>query len=630
MADVLDVQDWRSRVSTRYDARMESSNVVDLGLRNDGTLNTATMITAFLAKFGDGRRLIFPPGLYNLSSAGGIQFTQSNLHIECWGEVIIRQTVTGGRCFVVGAHGVNADAIMFDLNAARISGISAVTGNSTKPGTLAVPVAVPAWPYGAGAVSVAHAAIEHMNGDDLTISGGTLEDWTQSIAFRGSTVDANTRSKNFRVFNTKFNKHDYGIVARQMDGGEIRTVSGTNAQKTTTDAPHLVYISDRVATRTRQLIIADCIERDNASSSGFFVRNVNSPLLSNLKVSRSPRGIEVEYCTDPLIIGCSVTDPIDNFTADAEQALYTIKDCEGGKIEASYGEIPNSVSAYGLVVGITAAAGATQRAFEVVNVTLKTSLNNVPTTTLKPAILLDRATQTIIDGFHYILGGPNSTYPIQTASGTTDTRIVRPKLTVRGTSSPQLLRTIAGSSGAVLEVDKVLWPTWHATNSISDLGSGSQISRVDGQTSGTWTPTLGFNTGGTLTNGTFAPTGITANGHWVRRGDRVTIAFYVRFSANAFTGAGTTFQLGGLPFTAATVAGATSLHWPLVLSHMENVNLITLARSVAGQIAQAGTVITFRQLGDTGVGAVFGPTEIPSGMANIIIAGGGEYQIVEP
>ena len=136
---------------------------------------------------------------------------------------------------------------------------------------------------------------------------------------------------------------------------------------------------------------------------------------------------------------------------------------------------------------------------------------------------------------------------------------------------------------------------------------------------GTWTPGSTF-----ATPGDYSPTGITADGDYIVLGDWVYIAFYYKFSTNAYTTASGELRVTGMPFAARTEA--TMVYWPLCPLLASNV---TFNSGWGGAVAVVHSGVDYLAVRwpVTSGGFFWGnTTTFPASVANFELWGAGWYR----
>lgn len=138
---------------------------------------------------------------------------------------------------------------------------------------------------------------------------------------------------------------------------------------------------------------------------------------------------------------------------------------------------------------------------------------------------------------------------------------------------------------------------------------------------GSFVPTVTFST-----NGDFAPVGLSVAGGYQLKSDMCDIWFRAAWSNNAFTTANGQLRIGGLPFAAA----ADMTIWGIPLTQFQGLDLGSLTRHVAGNIAAGNKYMTFRASTDTGAGTAIDATNLPANTTGIVFIANGRYKVVPP
>jgi hypothetical protein len=458
-AQVGFLQSGTGAITTRkvQDKLREFPSVTDFGAVGNGTTDDTSAISTAIAACA-GKTLLFPNGIYKITSPITISVADITL-VGIGAE--IRQVTAMTAALQVNASGVTIADIYFNSTQA-------------KTGTMAASAYYPSAIY-------SHAGVLQVAGDRLTVRNCRFYNWTASVGINGSFASSSTLAEDLRVVDCLFQKHDFGILARQFDGLIISRCIGKDCEDTTGNPAHLVYITDRSVTQSRGLTITGCEELDNTSSSPYKVRNVAGVTIVGNVGRNCGRGVELGTCTD-IVIGSNSISSTRDVASDTQQSLITLDECERYLIQGNLLDM-GANALYG--VRLRTDTGSSGNKYGTVRDNVVRGTFN----TVDGCIAYYAEGQTDVDFIdnHFINDGTgNVNHPYRVDTGCTRVRIINPSCSqASGIANPErLLRVIAGATSTTLFVSPLLWTDWNSSSSVSDAGTSTTVALIPSMTSG--------------------------------------------------------------------------------------------------------------------------------------------------
>lgn len=471
-----------------------------------------------------------------------------------------------------------------------------------------------------------------------TITGGTLHaysadsrwetrncQFTQfhtSTGYFGNYLNDDELAGDLVVDNTKYKGCVFGVLCQQPETLRFTNwdySDGINSINASSNDPgHGLYFANRGGAFPKTVVVSDATGTNNMSSL-IKIRKAEAAAVSNFAVYSSVRGAEFWNCKALVVSNGAVRlGPVTGST-DTNGSGLEFTDC--GDAEVSNMFIDRSgANAWGVRIR----GDDPDEPWQNVDSRLRgiTVKDNSSASTGKPFITVNGQTDfELAEPIARLTANVAHAQPVVAVSDSTRIRIKRPQRRAAAagipTGSDRLVSFDADTTESWVEYARNDLDTAPTANTVIDNNGTNKTYRVDGEESGTWTPTLNFATpdGGAITINS-------SDCLWFKRGPNWRLVYNLDFSTNVFTTAAGALQLTGtlditgnpaLPVcVTANRKAAAGLHQQLVGT----------ATDIGASIDTGDNFITFRRSVMAGAGATLAATtNIPASTANFVLAG---------
>jgi hypothetical protein len=520
-------------------------NVRAFGAEGDGVADDTAAIQAAIEyvheTWGPGV-IIIPPGEYKLLTEIIIEYDDISLIIQ-EGATLLQYTF--GYSFI---QVINADRVTITGGGRFVNPITKteITGGAYN-----------------GNPARSRASAVYVTGCNfLTVSNLSVYNSVTAVHLHPDVPDAlTTRAFGIRIMNLYIEHFDFGIVASNQQNLLISNLisywtdrsQGNVDEDDNGPAPHAIYLSGKSGNnlKNENIVISGCSDFFNAYSSSYKAKFSEAVTMTGISTQLCMRGFDVNG-QQVRIVSPVITYPLGqpclNFGTDSRNIeivspLVTVYADVGTVFEPWVG---NMVIDTDNILCFSADEGS-------VNITVTGGRMSHDHQSVNSPMALCAGDNIRLTDVEFNERGINA-FPVSFRSISTNSRLIRPIVTHEAGSN-KIADISTGALNTWIEIDPMVLNFDYVNASVSDSGTGTVLTRIDGSFSGTWTPTVAF-----VTNGDFVPTYNTRQGWYRKEGEWVTVGFTVDFDSNAYTGATTgDFRLSGLPFTpvAPTSGGYT-------------------------------------------------------------------------
>lgn len=460
----------------------------------------------------------------------------------------------------------------------------------------------------AGMGNTTNAAIDQFRGNDLTVVECEFRAFCFGVQYTGNRDDYTQTWGNLIVEGCRFDGCAQGIIvdtARNIhvDGCDYSNGVGSIDELGASAAGHGIYVTNRTSAYPDTVTVSNFSGTNNLDTN-LRIRKGKVVTATNCPHYDAVRGHNFENCQTLTVSNCPVkmrpaaSDPVPWGLVITDCGHYTISnsvvDCSGtggiGILLQPSGSSTNPWANHeGVLENIT-----------VVHDLAGASADNHPWISL-----IGQTDVTLRNMAGFLTANVAQSRRFIELTSCTRVHVVRPSKRAAAVGNPagsNRLVTIQATSTdctvewSSLDVDMV------TSDTVSDLGTGSKVFRIEGATSGTWTPVPTF-----ATPGDFAPTISIAQGRWLKLGNTVWLTCALFFNTNAYTTAAGSFLLGGVPFPARSSGG---IRYTAALGSYAMLSAVT-GTDVGVWLDVGATQATFRQSLTGTAGATLSAANVP-------------------
>ena len=538
-------------------------------LSSGGDLTTpadllATLIAAVTYVGGAGGGVIcFPPGEFTITAleetqinpdeGAGLTLTDEMSNITFRGSrTTLKPASNKVEMFVInGAENTVFENFIFDNSDNGVLQDEVKPSDQTPGGGVA------------GLGNAANCAIRQYSGPNLTVLNCTGLEFHTVVGYIGDYTDDQELSGTVIVDGLYADGCVFGLLAEQpehfryVNSTYINGVASNNASSN--DPGHGCYLANRLGAVPLSVVV-DNIVGENNKSFAVKVRKGDNPVLSNITVTNSHRGVTVENCQPTLT---NINIKLENIFPSDTRAIG-LKLCNVGYTRTSNVKVDISgCDAWAVKVIPTVDLDGTDPEdpqdtnptapdWWNVNNNLSgiTMINDLTASPDKRWLVCQNQVDLVLDEpVAYVTENTTSDKPVVYIDNCVRSLVHRPKRRAAAAGSPTgsdlLVGITATSTGTKVEYSRADLDVAPTASTVNDAGTGTIVERVDGLITGTWTPAPTF-----VTVGDFVATNVTTTGSWyARRANEVTVACRLKFDCTQTTSSGA-FRITGFPYAA--------------------------------------------------------------------------------
>lgn len=569
----------------------------------------------------------------NTEEGYGILLTSAHSNIKFRGAgkgiTFIKPTTNTIEMFVqLGASNIVFEGITFD------NSDNGVLQGELKPG-----VKVPGSGI-AGLGNAANCAIRQYDGASTTVRDCAGLEFHTIFGYVGDYTDDQILSGTATADGLDADGCVFGFLAEQprhfryVNSTYINGVNSTNAagSPNNSDPGHGCYLANRLGD-TPLSVIVDKITGYNNQSFTVKIRKGVNPVISNVTVNDSHRGVTVENCQPTL---SNINIKLARIYP-ADTRAIGLKLCNVGHTRTSNVKVDISeCDAWAVKVIPTVDLDGTDpedpqdtnpTAPDWWNVDNQldgiTMINDLSESPDKRWLVCQNQVDLVLnEPVAYVTSDRDSDKPVVYIDNCVRSLVKRPKRRSDPSAlGAELLVGITSTSvDTRVEYSRADLDVAPTASTINDAGTDTIVERVDGSITKTWTPVPTF-----ATVGNFAATNVTTTGSWyIRRADEVRVACRLKFDCTQTTASGA-FRITGFPYAANGFSNefvsAVGLHKNLTLA----------SGDVGVVIGNGETFFTLRTnaAGGAGVGPLTASVNFPT-TPNVEIGFEITFRITEP